>query len=69
MRSINDFLKESKRYEGELVGMEIEDEGEESPVDYPYSPFRYITGLKKRCYFCLRNFSVMWYGTYHINLC
>lgn len=38
MRSINDFLKESKRYEGELVGMEIEDEGEESPVDYPYSP-------------------------------
>ena len=38
MQSISDFIKESRRYEDELVGIETEDRGDESLDEDPYSP-------------------------------
>lgn len=38
MQSINDVIEESKRYENELVGIEMEDWGDEIPDGDPYSP-------------------------------
>lgn len=38
MQSISDFIKESRRYEDELVGIETENRGDESLDEDPYSP-------------------------------
>ena len=38
VQSICDFIKESERYEDELVGVEMEDKGDESQEESPYSP-------------------------------